>query len=235
MSLIDSIIAAESGGDPYAKNPNSSASGPGQFIDSTWLSTIKAARPDLANGKSDSELLALKTDPDLSRQMTEAYAAQNGDRLTKAGFDANPGNIYLAHFAGPNGAINVLSANPNTPVVEILGAKVAAANPFLRNMTAGQLAGWAANKVGGSAAPVQTAQAATGSLQPPAQAPAQQPGAPLPAVQPASGGGFYSQVPAETPLQPLPLLTPQRRPVSLAALQQALQASQSRGAIFGKA
>jgi len=52
MGLIDSIIGAESGGDPNAKNPNSSATGAGQFISSTWLDTIKAARPDLAQGKS---------------------------------------------------------------------------------------------------------------------------------------------------------------------------------------
>jgi soluble lytic murein transglycosylase-like protein len=76
MGLIDSIIGAESGGNPNATNPTSSASGLGQFIDSTWLNTIKTARPDLAEGKSDAELLALKTNPELSRQMTEAYATR---------------------------------------------------------------------------------------------------------------------------------------------------------------
>jgi hypothetical protein len=77
LGLIDSIIGVESGGNPNATNPNSSASGLGQFIDSTWLDTIRTARPDLAQGKSDAELLSLKTDPQLSREMTEAYADQN--------------------------------------------------------------------------------------------------------------------------------------------------------------
>src|ERR1700755_648669 len=99
MALSDLIIGVESGGKPNATNPNSSASGPGQFIDSTWLSTIKAARPDLAQGKSDQDLLALKTDPDISRQMTEAYAQQNQGILAKNGLPVTPGTTYLAHFA----------------------------------------------------------------------------------------------------------------------------------------
>lgn len=35
MALEDQIIGAESGGNPTAKNPRSSATGAGQFIDST--------------------------------------------------------------------------------------------------------------------------------------------------------------------------------------------------------
>src|SRR3954465_6247001 len=108
MGLIDSIIGAESGGNPNAKNPLSSASGLGQFIDSTWLSTIRSARPDIAQGKSDAELIALKSDPNLSREMTGAYAAQNGAILSNAGHPVTPGNTYLAHFAGPQGAVSVL-------------------------------------------------------------------------------------------------------------------------------
>lgn len=153
MGLIDSIIGAESGGNPNAQNPNSSASGPGQFIDSTWLSTIKSARPDLAQGQSDADLLALKTDPQLSRQMTEAYAAQNADILSKAGHPVTPGNTYLAHFAGPQGAVSVLSADPSTPVSSVLKSDAIKANPFLQGMTAGDLRAWADRKMGGSQAP----------------------------------------------------------------------------------
>lgn len=150
MGLIDSIIGVESGGNPNATNPNSSASGLGQFIDSTWLATIREARPDLAQGKSDAELLALKTNPELSRQMTEAYANQNQAILSKAGVPVTDGNTYLAHFAGPGGAVKVLQADPSAPVADILGAGVVKANPFLARMTAGDLQAWAAKKVGGS-------------------------------------------------------------------------------------
>src|ERR1043165_573023 len=105
MGLIDSIIGVESGGNPNATNPNSSASGLGQFIDSTFLATFKSARPDLAQGMTDREILALKTDPQISREMTEAYANQNQAILSKAGVPVTPGSTYLAHFAGPGGAV----------------------------------------------------------------------------------------------------------------------------------
>ncbi len=147
MGLLDSIIGAESGGDPNARNPNSSASGLGQFIDSTWIDTIRKARPDLA-GKTDAELIALKSDPQLSRDMTAAYAADNGRILSQAGHEATPGNTYLAHFAGPQGAVSVLNADPSTPVSAILGPAVAKANPFLSSMTAGDLRAWADRKMG---------------------------------------------------------------------------------------
>src|SRR5690242_11717364 len=109
MALVDQIIGAESGGDPNARNPNSSASGVGQFIDSTWLSMLRKHRPDLADGQSDADLLALKSDPDLSRQMTAAYAADNAGILQHAGLAVTPGSTYLAHFAGPQGAVGILN------------------------------------------------------------------------------------------------------------------------------
>lgn len=150
---VDRIIGVESGGNPYAKNPNSSATGSGQFIDSTWLQTIKQTRPDLAAGKSDQELLSMRTDHGLSREMTGAYASQNAEALQQAGFQPTPGNTYLAHFAGPGGARSVLSADPSTPVSAVLGENVVRANPFLARMTAGDLVNWANNKMGGPSAP----------------------------------------------------------------------------------
>ena len=64
-------------GDPTAKNPLSSATGDGQFIKGTWLDLIKNTRPDLAAGKSDDEILALRNDSKLSQEMTARYAANN--------------------------------------------------------------------------------------------------------------------------------------------------------------
>ena len=240
MALIDSIIGAESGGNPNAKNPNSSATGLGQFIASTWLDTLSRERPDLVAGKSRDEILALRNDPQLSRQMTEAYANQNGQVLSKSGFEANPGNIYLSHFAGPQGAVKVLSADPNAPVESILGPQAVAANPFLRGMTAADLQGWAAKKIGGTSQPMprQTAQASPASPQaaPLNVAPQAAPIFPAPAEpapQQQASPSYFGQMPAEQAIQPAPIFTAPRKPVDLSKLRAALQAAGNRP-IFGR-
>lgn len=204
MALVDQIISAESGGDPKARNSRSSASGLGQFIDSTWLATLRAHRPDIAAGKSDADLLALKTDPDLSRAMTAAYAADNGAILSNAGLPVTPGSTYLAHFAGPQGAVGILNADPATPVSSILTPAAVKANPFLQGMTAADLSAWADRKVGG------TARAAT-------------PSAPL------SMAGQSMTVQPSTPPELAPLVEPEsiqpdNRAQVLAGLMQSMSA-----------
>jgi len=240
MGLVDSIIGVESGGNPNATNPNSSASGLGQFIDSTWLSTIKQARPDLAQGKSDADLIALKSDPQLSREMTEAYANQNQAILSRAGVPVTPGTTYLAHFAGPGGAVKVLQADPNAPVESVLGAAEVNANPFLRGMTVSGLQAWADKKMGGSAPQPQPAQASPASppgaplvlpsAQPPVfpQAAQAAPQAPQQAQQ--ADSSYFNQIPAET-IQAPQIQFAQRRPVNLAGLRNMLG---SRAPIFPK-
>lgn len=100
MSLINSIISAESGGNPTARNPNSSATGAAQFIESTWLDMLAKNRPDLTGSRE--ELLALRNDPKLSAEMAQAYANQNGAILSRNGLPVTAGTTYLAHFAGPD-------------------------------------------------------------------------------------------------------------------------------------
>lgn len=226
MGLIDSIIGVESGGNPNATNPRSSASGLGQFIDSTWLATIRSARPDLA-GKSDSELLALKTDPQLSREMTEAYANQNQAFLTKNGLPVTPGTTYLAHFAGPEGAMKILQADPNASAASILGRKVAEANPFLAQMSARDLQAWADKKMGSKTAavqpaPVTPAAPANGLLSAPVAAPAA-PGGLAPEAQAPMGLGAP---PAQMPsgIEAPPIFYAPRRAPDLTKLKMAFKA-----------
>src|SRR6185437_14217782 len=146
MAVPDQIIQNESGGDPNATNPNSSASGPGQFLNSTWLSMINKYRPDLS-GLPQQEILGLRSDPQLSKEMTANYANENGQYLAQKGLPVTPGTTYLAHFAGPSGAAKILGSEPDAPVSDILGPKVVAANPFLKNMTAADLQAWADKKM----------------------------------------------------------------------------------------
>jgi hypothetical protein len=226
MSDTDSIINAESGGNPNAQNPNSSASGLGQFIDSTWLSTVKQHAPDVAAGKSDDDILALKNDPQLSRQMTAAYAADNQAYLKQNGLPVTPGTTYLAHFAGPQGAAKVLQADPNTSVSDILGPAAIKANPFLQGMTAQGLQAWAAKKMG-TQSPV-TASAAPGTPNAAPAAPLPQEQQPIFAVAP--------QVPAAAPSIPTPqgqqpIFARQQTP-NLAALKATLAARAQQQPIF---
>jgi hypothetical protein len=151
-NTVAKIIGVESGGRADAKNPRSSASGLGQFTDSTWLATVRKHRPDLA-GASNGEILALKTDPTIGRQMTMAHTQENAAALAASGNATTEGNLYLAHFAGIAGAKRILAASDGSAIVDVLGSDVVRANPFLRDQNIGWLKGWAAKKMGGQAPP----------------------------------------------------------------------------------
>lgn len=142
---LNRIAMAESGGRADAQNPNSSAGGLYQFIDSTWLQHAKPLRPDL----DDASLLALKKDPAFSKQVAEGFTAANDQALQNAGITPNDQYRSLAHFAGAQGAINLIKADPNASAASVLGDAAVNANPFLRNMTAQQAVEWAQNRLNG--------------------------------------------------------------------------------------
>jgi hypothetical protein len=155
MGVTDRIISVESGGNPNASNPNSTAKGAGQFIEETWLAMLAKHRPDITGSRAD--LLALRTNADLSKEMTDAYAADNAGILRGAGLPVTPGTTYLAHFAGPKGAVGLLNADPSTPAGAIMGRAAVEANPFLAQMTARDVAAWADRKMGGEGPPMSMA------------------------------------------------------------------------------
>ena len=150
-NLVDRIVGVESGGNANAKNPNSTATGAGQFIESTWLAMFKKYFPERAQTMTDAAMLELRKNADISRQMVELYAQENAEFLQRMGVQLNDANLYLAHFLGPQGAANLLRAAPNTPVDQILGADQINANrSILQGKTAGQVQLWAQGKMGGS-------------------------------------------------------------------------------------
>ncbi|TPJ76888.1 hypothetical protein FJ422_29715 [Mesorhizobium sp. B2-6-3] len=149
-TVVDKIIGVESGGSATAKNPNSSASGIGQFLDSTWVQTIRQHRPDIAAGKSAAQIIALKTDPVLGREMTAAFTQDNADYLANRGLAATPGNLYLAHFLGAGGAVSVLKADPNASIASVVGQDVVRANNFLAGKTVADTIAWSDKKMGGA-------------------------------------------------------------------------------------
>lgn len=143
------IMGAEnSTGDPAAKNPRSSAAGNGQFIDSTWLRMMRANRPDLTEGKTPDQIIAMKSDPALSAQMTTAYAVENGVGLASAGQPVTATTLALAHRFGLGDAEKILGSAPSTPLSQVLSSQVLRANPGLDKQTAGAYVANLAQKVG---------------------------------------------------------------------------------------
>ena len=230
MALVDRIIGVESGGNRYARNPRSSATGSGQFLDATWLESLAKHRPDITGSRE--ELLALRTDPQLSKEMTEAYSRDNGQILAQSGQPVTPGTTYLAHFAGPKGAVSVLNADPSAPVGQILGEAVVKANPFLANMTAADLRAWADKKMGGqpqtaSVAPQVQRPFSAQMEAPRMQAPQMQiPQMAAPQAQAQNAPSMFEQMPAQQmAAAPLPIFAKPRKPIDLSKLRAALEAS----------
>jgi len=156
-TMVERIIEVESGGDANAKNKRTSATGLGQFLNETWLDLIRAYRPDLIRGRSTAEILELRRDPKLNREITIRFVERNAAMLKRRGLPVTPGTIYLAHFAGGGGAVAILSAPQNADAALVMASaditgrtkreNIIKANPFLDRFTAADLKIWADRKM----------------------------------------------------------------------------------------
>lgn len=142
-STLVRIAQVESGLNPNAKNPNSSAGGLGQFIDTTWA--------QYGGGAS-------KFDPNASADAMARLTRDNTAGLRQTlGRDPTPGELYLSYQQGLGGATKLLS-NPQARAVDIVGDRAVRLNGGTPDMTAGQFAALWSRKVGGG--PTQAASAA---------------------------------------------------------------------------
>lgn len=155
-TLTDRIVHVESGGSARAKNPNSSATGAGQFITKTWIRMMNTYRPELARTLSTADLLALRYDATISREMVRNLAREGEAYLRARGHQITAGRLYLCHFLGMEGAHQVLSASGSAQLSAVLGSAVIQANPFLTGKTAGYVVDWAERKMGQKVARVAT-------------------------------------------------------------------------------
>jgi hypothetical protein len=125
----------ESSLNPNAKAKNSSATGLFQFIDQTWLGTMKQSGASLGYGKyadaitktpqgkfavSDPamrrEIMALRKDPTANSLMAGAFANSNGKVLTdRLGRKPTDGELYMAHFLGASGAARFIKSAEARP------------------------------------------------------------------------------------------------------------------------
>ena len=156
-TVVGRIIGVESNGDANAKNKRSSATGLGQFLSETWLDMIRAYRPELTRGRSQDEILELRRDADLSREITARFAERNAAILKRRGLPVTAGTVYLAHFAGGAGAVAILSAPEDADAALVMASadatgrtrreKIVKANPFLEHFTVADLKNWADRKM----------------------------------------------------------------------------------------
>ncbi|GGD30717.1 tape measure protein [Aureimonas glaciei] len=130
-NYVNDVVQAEYGNGKVYKNPDSTASGAGQFIESTWLRLFKENFPDRAKGMADGAILALRRDAEISKSLIQAYAEENANVLRGAGIAVNEAALHLSHFLGAGDAKKVLSAAPGTPLAGLISAASIKANPTI--------------------------------------------------------------------------------------------------------
>src|SRR4051812_45566882 len=125
----------ESNFNPKAAASTSSARGLFQFIDQTWLGTVKEAGSQLGYGKyadaitkdpsgsysvSDPDaraaIMKLRDDPDAASSMAAVLTQSNSFKLTgKIGRRPTDAELYMAHFLGVGGAAKLISNAEENP------------------------------------------------------------------------------------------------------------------------
>jgi Transglycosylase SLT domain len=125
----------ESDFNPSAGASTSSARGLYQFIDQTWLATVKEAGADLGYGQyanaitktrsgdytvddpsTRQAIMKLRDDPVASSAMAAALTQSNSFQLTgQIGRRPTDGELYMAHFMGVGGAAKLISAAEDSP------------------------------------------------------------------------------------------------------------------------
>jgi hypothetical protein len=143
----------ESGLNPTASVSSSSAKGLFQFIDQTWLTTLKESGAALGYGRyADAivqmpsghytvpdpamrqQIMALRDDPAANAAMAGAFTQQNATLLRqRIGRNPSEGDLYVAHFLGAGGAsqlINLAAQSPGTTAASAF-PNAAKANPSI--------------------------------------------------------------------------------------------------------
>ena len=144
------VARVESGYNPNAKAPTSSARGLYQFTKQTWLATLErhgashglawaadaiardaSGRLSVADPLLREQIFALRDDPAAASNMAAALTGDNRAYLeSRIGRSAEPVDLYLAHFLGSGGAakfLSALAADPDQPGATMM-PEAAAAN-----------------------------------------------------------------------------------------------------------
>lgn len=125
----------ESGLETQAKAKTSSAAGLFQFIEETWLTTVKKygaefglngyaqaierdaqGRHKVSDPALKAEILALRHDPQAASLMAGVLTKESAEALeTDLGRPPKEGELYIAHFLGAGGAGRLIAAAESAP------------------------------------------------------------------------------------------------------------------------
>ncbi len=177
----------ESALNPDARARTSSASGLFQFIEQTWLATVKqhghkhgyGQYADLiyqggdgrwqVRGSARNVVLDLRFDPQAASTMAGELTASNAAYLRgRTGIEPGAGDLYAAHFLGPAGAAKLIEAvrsRPNSSAASIFPEAASANRPIFyrggRPATVAEVYANLQSTAGGSSGVVSGAASAT--------------------------------------------------------------------------
>ena len=137
FSFLMKTAGRESGMNPTAKSGASSAAGLFQFVEQTWLSTLKqhgskygyARYAELISKGSDGRfhvsgeearkaVMDLRLDPHAASLMAGELASDHAAYLKgRVGRQPTAGELYAAHFLGPQGSAKLIEAKQTSPGV----------------------------------------------------------------------------------------------------------------------
>lgn len=149
FSYLLSQAKQESGLNASAKASTSSATGLFQFIDQTWLRTVKSHGAEhglgnyadkitvnangiaqVSNPVDKRAILALRKNPEVASLMAAELANENKESLQRTvGGDIGATDLYMAHFLGAGGArkfLRTMNNNPNETAANILPSAASA-------------------------------------------------------------------------------------------------------------
>jgi hypothetical protein len=136
FSFLLGTAHRESNLNPAAKAPTSSAAGLFQFVEQTWLATLKthgakygyARYADLiqptgdgryrvtGNGETRQAVMDLRLDPRAASLMAGELTTENAAYLRgRIGRNPTAGELYAAHFLGPDGSARLIQAAQSNP------------------------------------------------------------------------------------------------------------------------
>jgi hypothetical protein len=114
LTYLEKVAKTESNNDPHAKAPTSSATGLFQFTNSTWNNMVNKYGKQYGVGLDDIY------DP-RAQSIMAARLAQDNSNMIRMGLGIDPNNtdLYMAHFLGPAGAIQLLKSNYINPDISV--------------------------------------------------------------------------------------------------------------------